>query len=1000
MRSLRTVILTLLTAFVPVVSYSQVAGGTLAEQQDYTFAVGLYRDGQYALALQQFKNFLKNYPNASRSDEITFLCGECLIQQKLYDSALIYYQKVLAAYPSSSYFERCHLRLGEIYLQTDNFTRSEAELKSVLSGSRDVDLQGEASYRLGQLFADKDDYSNAIKYFELSYEGYPKSAFVDYAMYGEGWCYGKTGKFDEGKRKFGELLARFPDTKLRPDVIEKMGECDFFVGNYATAIAEFDSSAAISMNEESAEPAVYYEGRAYEGLSQPDSAKSTFSRYLLNFPNGQHTDEVKLLYARLLDVSIAGASESIRLLSGIPTKSPFYLDSRIEVSNAYQVSGSPDSARATLEQLLKSTTDHEAIARTDFALGKLLFEQKSYQESEKAFVSASNDAGLYPESMKNAALSASAHGDYKSAKAYFLDAISRLKGDDLAKAHFDYAASLYAGSDYAGAGQIYLTAANIATNEKEKEEAIYMAAESYYRAGQYGTSLTNYRNYLKEFQNGQHESGAVLGIAYSSFYLNDFTTASEYFRKFIDAGGNSPLIPVSYLRLGDCYYYGKDYKKAIDVYESAAKKFANDTTSAYDWYQDGQANYRLGQYGPAITAFEFVVSTYSGTAVAPEAHYAMGWVYFTMTKYPQAIAEFDEVIAQYPESPVAARSLSTKGDAFYNQGKYQDALSSYQALLEKYPSSDYVDNAIMGMQYCLTVLGRSSEAESVIDNFVREHPSLATIDRIYYKKVDYDLNQKRYADAERDLKEFIVKFPRSPLVGKVLYNLANVELTLGKEKSAMGILSDLIDRKPADEYSTAGKIKLAEIYQGRKNFAEAGRMLASAVEAGDSYMPAALVDLGKLDLAEGDTAKAESSLLQASQSGVDSLSGSQAGEAKILLSGIYFERGQTKDAVDLANSVAKSREDAIGAEAQLRVAEYYCRSGDSTDAVLAFLRVKYVFSSFSDIVAQSQLEMADCVADFGNIREARSVLQDLIQSRSEDSYTRSAREKLRSLRTR
>ena len=91
---------------------SQAAGGTVAEQQDYAFAIGLYRDGQYPVAFQQFKAFLKNYPGSHRTDEITFLAGECLLQERMYDSALGYYQRVMEEFPGSQYFMRSELRSG------------------------------------------------------------------------------------------------------------------------------------------------------------------------------------------------------------------------------------------------------------------------------------------------------------------------------------------------------------------------------------------------------------------------------------------------------------------------------------------------------------------------------------------------------------------------------------------------------------------------------------------------------------------------------------------------------------------------------------------------------------------------------------------------------------------------------------------------------------------------------------------------------------------------
>lgn len=194
------------------------------------------------------------------------------------------------------------------------------------------------------------------------------------------------------------------------------------------------------------------------------------------------------------------------------------------------------------------------------------------------------------------------------------------------------------------------------------------------------------------------------------------------------------------------------------------------------------------------------------------------------------------------------------------------------------------------------------------------------------------------------------------------------------------------------------RIKLAEIYEKHKEYKVAQTLLENASTSGTIYSAEAQTDLGKLYLMEGDTLGAESALSKAALSSSDS-SGEASDEAKVLLSGIYFDHERSEDAIAMANSVAKSRNDIIGAEAQLKVAEYYCDHGDSSNAVLSFLRVKYVFANFADIVAKSQLELADCLAKSGNKQEAKTVLRDFLKGRPDDSFTKFAREKLKEFGT-
>ncbi len=1000
MKDLRAVIFLSLVLFLPSLSLSQTAGGTVSEQQDYAFAIGLYRDGQYPLALREFKSYLHNYPGSQRVDEVTFLVGECLLQERMYDSALSYYQKVEGTFPGSPYFMRSKLRSGEIYLQLQKFSRAEDMLKDVLSNSEDDNMKGEASYKLGQLFVSENDYNNAIKYFDLTYQGYGSSQFADYAMYGSAWSFGKQGDFAKSKGLFEDLLVKYPDTKLRGDATEKIGECDYFLGDYGGAVDRTKQALSMTEDDQVAEPGLYYQGRSCEALGLPDSAMQTYSEYISRFPSSAHSQEVRVLYAKLLISGKTDITRALTLLGQVTPDSPVYFDSRLEVARAYEATGASDTAQSILLGLAQASGNPNRQARAYFELGKLYFQSRSYKKSEESFVLASKDDDLYPQAMKSAAVSAAAGNDFANAKLYFLNAISRLKGADSFKAHLDYAAALYAADDFQGAAQIYTTAIDISPSDSVKSESLYMAAESFYRAGAFQESAADYKKYFDTYPNGPRAETALLGYGYAQYFSDDFANAALTFQSFIQKYPSSRMLSDAYLRMGDCYFYGKDYNRALGIYQDATSRFAGDTSSAYAWYQAGQTQFKLGQFSEALNDFRFVLGKFPSSTIAPEALYAVGWVYFSQKNYDDAVSNFTQAVRDYPMSPVAARALYSKGDSYYNEGKYEDALSSYRQLLEKYPTSQYVDNAIVGMQYCLTVLGRSKEAGNVIDTFVKEHPSLPNVDRIYYKKVEYALNQKKYPEAEHALREFLFKFQKSPLAPKALYNLAVVERELGKDKSAIGFLSDLIARVPATEYTTAAQVKLAEIYARRKDYTEAEKLLNDASASSNDYSTAAQVDLGKVFLEQGDTLRAESSFSKAALSQTDSVNDGDKAEAKVLLSGIYFRKGRSADAISLANSVAKTRDDLVGAEAQLRVAEYYCASGDSSNAVLSFLRVKYVFPSFTDVVAESQLELADCLFKFGNVNDAKSLLQQFIKGRTNDSFEKEAREKLQKLKSR
>ena len=408
------------------------------------------------------------------------------------------------------------------------------------------------------------------------------------------------------------------------------------------------------------EPALYYTGRGYEAGISPDSAVSVYTEYMGKFPSGDHSDEVRVLLSKILIAEKSHGREALQLLSTVGYKSPAYFDARLETAHAYEVIGSPDSAELTLRELTTPPNSRNKISSAYYELGKLYYNEKSYPVSVKSFLNASSDTSLYSEAMKNAAISAAAAGDYKNAKDYFLEAILKLQGEELVTAHFDYAAALYATKDYDGAAQIYLAAEKLASSDKEKSEALYMAAESFYLAKNYSASLANYKEYLQDYYNGDHASAALIGIGYSYYFSNEFTNAAHSFQQFLDSYPTSPMLSDAYLRLADAYYYNKDYEKALAVYQNAATRFQGDTLAAYAVYQVGESDFWLGRFDAAASAFRSLLKSYPASLVAPDAQFAIGWVYFSQKQYPKAISEFENTVSNYPNSSAAARAFTAK----------------------------------------------------------------------------------------------------------------------------------------------------------------------------------------------------------------------------------------------------------------------------------------------------------------------------------------------------
>ena len=60
---------------------------SFAEEQDYAFAHGLFKDGLYQLAGDQFEKFTRKFPQSPRVIDARYLRAECLFQLEQYPAA-------------------------------------------------------------------------------------------------------------------------------------------------------------------------------------------------------------------------------------------------------------------------------------------------------------------------------------------------------------------------------------------------------------------------------------------------------------------------------------------------------------------------------------------------------------------------------------------------------------------------------------------------------------------------------------------------------------------------------------------------------------------------------------------------------------------------------------------------------------------------------------------------------------------------------------------------
>jgi tol-pal system protein YbgF len=97
--------------------------------------------GRYALAIQEFRDFLSRFPTAELADNALYGVGECYFAQAQYDSAAAAYGRVVDGYPNG---DRLPAALYKRGLSEDKLGRRDASRKTLQELVRRFPQSGEA----------------------------------------------------------------------------------------------------------------------------------------------------------------------------------------------------------------------------------------------------------------------------------------------------------------------------------------------------------------------------------------------------------------------------------------------------------------------------------------------------------------------------------------------------------------------------------------------------------------------------------------------------------------------------------------------------------------------------------------------------------------------------------------------------------------------------------------------------------------------------------------
>lgn len=419
--------------------------------------------------------------------------------------------------------------------------------------------------------------------------------------------------------------------------------------------------------------------------------------------------------------------------------------------------------------------------------------------------------------------------------------------------------------------------------------------------------------------------------------------AAATLRQAVAEGADPALTAEAGLWLGDALYGAGDYAASVKAFDKAlaAKKQLTGDRRATALYQRGYANMRSEKYRDAVRDFSEVLKSGKATReLTNDARLRLAdCQYYTgnlagATEIYKEVRETDKDAGDYatlrlallaglqgdrvsetamlrdflrnsPDSPARAEAMSKLGASLEARGLARDAVSVYDDLLKEFPTSPYAREGALKSAKLTMADGSADEAEAKFRNVIALYPKsdeATEADRIlrdYHARIG-DLEQ--YAAWLTTVKD-------GPRIGEseveeIKFKAA--ERAYVADQNDVAGLKDYVDTYPHGEYVSSALLWIANsaFDNGRS------REALTAVERILSDYP---------DSAEAEDARLLKEDLREYAELFDALTQADS-------------RNESKKGLDALKRIARNPDSAVGAQANVELAERLLKAGRTAEA--------------------------------------------------------------------
>jgi TolA-binding protein len=657
------------------------------EEDAFYVAAKAYEDGFYDVALTLFDRFLRTYTDTDKKAEVLIYVGQCYYFQEKYLKALDQFETLYKAAGTEKFRDKILFWLGEIYTKGRDYKQAAEFYQELIKNYKDSSFVLSAYKSLAQVLTSEGKFDEAITAYREILAQFKDSAIAGEASFGICESLYRKKDLPGAKKELEDFISRYPDSSSLNRAYFYLGETDYYLGDFNSAVDAYGKARATTTDEAQAAVARLGMGWAYLKLKKYDDAEKIFAIFPI--------EEVPLGVTLGRAVLRAGTGDTVQALD-------------------------------LFEKVIVDDKTGEFAPLAHFGKGEVLYSLSRYDEAVVAYRVSLDKlkifSGIFTETRE------------LRDKIYYGMAWSYLKI-----------------GDFRSAQEAFQKVALLSTDKIIKLSALCQLGDAYQDSGEFKKAIETYQGILQNYSESAYNDYVGYQLGMTWLKMQNLDSAILAFRKLSKDYPSSKLIDDCDYFVGVAYFQKGDFSAAKEQLALFSVTFKDSSYRAQALFLLGESLVNLSEYKAAVDAFNIVVREYfDQETLRQKAEYEIANAYAQMGNEAEANKRLSDFIARYPDSQMSPDIIFWLGQSFLQKDDYPNARKYFERLIRNYPDHELLPEASVdiGISY---LKENNDEAALRSFEFAKTQGAGVTADRasllagdVYRARSDFEGALKNY----------------------------------------------------------------------------------------------------------------------------------------------------------------------------------------------------------------------------------------------------------------